>query len=234
MIMPVSQRFAREVSATLVRLGISQREAAKRSRISPGYISNMCLGQVPSLGKLLQFAGNLGLDPALLLNAAGYPEVSLPGQSPETPTIRQHEDPNGSVPMLGDVPGGDWRLAVADSAEAYPIHQAYQGVTDFCLRVVGNSMWPHLQNGDVVGVRAQPSAESGQVVVARLGDEVTVKCLRRERSRWLLAPFNPEYQPIPVDPESPDFAIIGVVAWHMHDWLLGDDRVALRRQKAAK
>jgi len=229
--MPVLHQFAKEITATLVRLGISQREAAKRTRISPGYISNMCLGQVPSLEKILQFTSGLGVDPTPLLAAAEYPQVTLPGQRTDRPVIRPFETPADEAPLLGEVPGGNWRLAVQEAAEGYPIHRAYQEVTDFCLRMVGDSMWPHLQAGDIIGVKAQPTAESGQVIVARLGDEVTVKCLRHERGQWQLTPFNPLYQPIPIEWHNPDFAVIGLVAWHTHDWLLNDDRVAYRQMK---
>jgi SOS-response transcriptional repressor LexA len=218
--MPVSTLFAREITLALVRLGISQREAAKRTRISPGYISNMCLGQVPSLGKLLQFVSALGLEPGPLMEAAGYPQVALSGQETSELTVRSFE-PNASVPVLGLVPGGDWRLAARESTEHYPIHQAYEQITDFCVRVVGESMWPHLQPGDIVGVKAQRTADSGQLVVARFGDEVTIKCWRYERGGWLLAPFNPLYQPITVDMADEDFALLGIVAWHTHDWLVG-------------
>ena len=232
--MPVSNRFAKEVTTLLVRLGISQREAAKRTRISPGYVSNMCLGQVPSMGKLLQFTSGLGVDPEPLMAAAGYPAVRFPGLSHPEPVVRAFEQPGETVPLLGEVPGGDWRLAARGTSEHYPIHQAYAEVTDFCLRIVGDSMWPHLQEGDIVGVKAQHAADHGQIVVARLGDEVTVKCWRFEQGHYLLAPFNPLYQPISIELDNPDFAIVGIVAWHTHDWLLGDDRVTLRKQKGGK
>lgn len=231
--MAVSRVFAKEINATLARLGISQREAAKRTRISPGYVSNMCLGQVPSLGKLLQFISGLEIDPEPMLQAAGYPQVSLPGQSAPAPMVRAFETPSSTVPLLGEVPGGNWRLAAQEASETYPIHQVYHGCTDFCLRIIGDSMWPHLQEGDVVGVKAQSTAEPGQVVVARMGDEVTVKRLLCERGQWLLSPFNPLYQPMHIDFDSADFAILGVVAWHTHDWLLGDDRVARRQRRSA-
>jgi SOS-response transcriptional repressor LexA len=232
--MAVSRVFAKEVNATLARLGISQREAAKRSRISPGYISNMCLGQVPSLGKLLQFISGLDIDPEPLLQSAGYPQISLPGQTPPHPVVRPFETSTCTVPLLGEVPGGNWRLAAQETTESYPVHQVYRDLTNFCLRIVGDSMWPHLQDGDVVGVKAQSTADQGQVIVARLGEEVTVKRLICERGEWMLAPFNPVYQPIHIDFDSPDFAILGVVAWHTHDWLLSDDRVAIHRQRQRK
>jgi len=225
--MPVSPRFAREVMAALAQLGISQREAAKRSRISPGYVSNMCLGQVPSMGKILQFAGALGIDPAPLLAAAGQPQVK--GQTLEQPVIRPFEEPDADVPLFGEVPGGDWRVACQDATERYPVHSAYLAVTDFCLRMVGHSMYPFIQDGDVIGVSTQAEVQSSQVVVARLGEEVTVKRLKIEPARYLLEPFNPMYQPQSLPRPNPDFAVVGVVTWHTHDWCTGEDRVGQQR-----
>ncbi|MEI7832049.1 MAG: LexA family transcriptional regulator [bacterium] len=223
--MAVSREFGREVTTTLIRLGISQREAAKRTRISPGYISNMCLGQTPSMGKLLQFTGALGIDPTALLAAANYPPMQqVTGLAPEA-AARQFSTSFATSPLLGEVPGGNWRLATMAATESFPVAQEFAERTDFTLNVVGDSMWPHLLPGDVVGVRGQDSADSGQVVVARLGDEVTIKCLARDADRLVLMPFNPKYQPIPIAAGDPEFAIIGVVLWHIHSWVKPDATV---------
>lgn len=220
--MPVSREFGREVTATLIRLGISQREAAKRTRISPGYISNMCLGQTPSMGKLLQFTGSLGIDPAALLVAANYPPMQQVSGLPRPVPAQQFSTTFAQAPLLGEVPGGNWRLATLAATESFPVAQEFAARTDFTLNVVGDSMWPHLLPGDVVGVRGQESADNGQVVVARLGDEVTIKCLAREADRLVLMPFNPKYQPLQIAIGDPEFAIIGVVLWHIHSWVKPD------------
>lgn len=196
--MTVSKAFAGAVSSTLARLGLTQREAAIRTRLNPGLVSNMCLGRVPGLGTLLQFTGHLEIDPAPLLAAAGYPRLDPPA-APRGGRAR----PQGSVE------------AAVDGGIIPPL---LREATDFCLRIHGDSMWPHLREGDLVGVTAQTTAASGQVVVARVGDATTVKRLLRCRDRWQLEAFNPVYPPIFIDLDDPEVAILGVVAWHVHDW----------------
>ena len=52
---------------------------------------------------------------------------------------------------------------------------------------------------DIVIVRAQPAAENGEIVVARVEDDATVKRLVQQNGRWILKPENPSYSPIPAD-----------------------------------
>ena len=204
--MSVSQLFAQEISAVLVRLGISQREAAKRTHITPHALSNMCLGQLPSAGTLLRFSTALGINPTPLFIAAGYPSVPLPAPAPvsqhATGGERDHAVPAGmSIPL------------------PYPIHPAYRAVTDFCLRVVGDSMWPHLLAGDIVGIQTQCRADNGQLVAARLDGAITLARWFFAENKGRLVPDNPAYAPITIDPATMDFTLLGVVAWHLHDWL---------------
>ena len=65
-------------------------------------------------------------------------------------------------------------------------------------------------DGDWLAVHRQPQARSGQVVVARLGDEVTVKRLKLRGGRAELIPENPEHKPIIVDLKREPFAIEGI------------------------
>ncbi|MEI6521672.1 MAG: LexA family transcriptional regulator, partial [bacterium] len=200
--MAVSEKFAQLISASLISLGISQREAAKRSGISPGYISNMCLGQVPGMAKLLQFASGLQIDPQPLLAAAGYTELNsfTPGRGDENAI---------KVPVIGAAPGGNWRLAAAHADNYHEVPPGLADNTDYSLTMVGDSMWPYLMPGDVIGIREQSHAASGQIVIARLGEEVTVKKWQIENNEYWLVPFNPIYKPINVKQNTPDFAIIG-------------------------
>jgi repressor LexA len=64
--------------------------------------------------------------------------------------------------------------------------------------------------GDLLAVHRTPEARSGQIVVARLGDEVTVKRLRRRGAAVLLEAENPEFDPIEVDLRRDALAIEGV------------------------
>jgi repressor LexA len=65
-------------------------------------------------------------------------------------------------------------------------------------------------DGDWLAVHKQPQAQSGQIVVARLGDEVTVKRLKLRGARAELIAENPDYAPIVVDMRREPFAIEGI------------------------
>ena len=78
----------------------------------------------------------------------------------------------------------------------------------FALRVRGMSMMgAGILDGDRVVVRPQPSADDGQIVVARIEDEATVKRLRRKDGKIWLLPENPDFDPI----DGTEAEIIGIV-----------------------
>jgi repressor LexA len=81
----------------------------------------------------------------------------------------------------------------------------------YFLRVRGSSMRDAgILDGDLLAVHRTPDARAGQVVVARLNDEVTVKRLKRRGSQIQLLPENPDFDPIEVDPRRDRFAIEGI------------------------
>ncbi len=113
------------------------------------------------------------------------------------------------VPLLGRVPAGPLDTAVEDLEEYLPA-EAREEEELFALRVKGQSMTgAGILPGDVVLVRRQPTAESGEIVVARVGDEATVKRLRLQRGRAELHPENPAFAPLVPDPA--ELQILGVV-----------------------
>jgi repressor LexA len=65
-------------------------------------------------------------------------------------------------------------------------------------------------DGDLLAVHKTAKAESGQIIVARVEDEVTVKRLRRRGNKITLLPENPDFEPIMVDLRQDDFAIEGL------------------------
>ena len=67
-----------------------------------------------------------------------------------------------------------------------------------------------IQDGDLLAVHRTQEARSGQIVVARVADEVTVKRLRHQRDKIELLPANPDFSPILVDPRRDTFAIEGI------------------------
>lgn len=98
------------------------------------------------------------------------------------------------VPIIGVVTAGQPILAV-ENIEGY---LPWDGEKDcFALRVRGDSMIEAgILSGDKVIVRPQPTAENGEIVVALIEDEATVKRLRRQNGEVWLMPENPAYEPI--------------------------------------
>ena len=100
----------------------------------------------------------------------------------------------GHIPIVGVVTAGVPILAVENQEGT----MAWEGDADcFALRVRGDSMInAGILSGDKVIVRPQQTAEDGQIVVARIGDEATVKRLSLRRGQVWLLPENPAFDPI--------------------------------------
>ena len=114
------------------------------------------------------------------------------------------------VPLLGKVTAG-MPITAVENIEGYvPFEAPTTNDSYFALNVSGDSMInAGIFDGDVIIVHCQPSAESGDIVVALLGDEATVKRLKldEEARTVTLMPENPAYAPIPAD----DCLILGKV-----------------------
>jgi len=105
------------------------------------------------------------------------------------------------VPVIGTVAAGQPILAVENIEEVFPLpRDVVKDDQCFMLTVKGDSMVEAgIYDGDYVVVRQQPEAADGDIVVALLEDEATVKRLRRRRSRVYLEPANRNLQPIVAD-----------------------------------
>lgn len=104
-----------------------------------------------------------------------------------------------SVPVLGRVAAGAPILAEEniDDYISVPADFVKQGAPQFCLRVKGDSMIDAgILDGDTVLVRQQNYAENGEIIVAMLGEEATVKRFYRLRDKVKLQAENPKYEPI--------------------------------------
>lgn len=114
-----------------------------------------------------------------------------------------------SVPLVGQITAGQPILAVENVEETYPLPHDLVGHEDvFMLRVRGDSMInAGILDGDLVLVRRQPTAQNGDIVVALLDDEATVKRFYRESGRVRLQPENDAMEPIIAG----DVAILGKV-----------------------
>ncbi|QDW66093.1 transcriptional repressor LexA [Luteimonas granuli] len=115
------------------------------------------------------------------------------------------------LPVLGRVAAGAPIGADAGIERHLLFDRAlFSSRPDYLLRVKGDSMRDDgIFDGDLVAVQRASDARNGQVVVARIDGEITIKRLERTRSRLRLLPRNPDYAPIEVPPGS-DFAIEGI------------------------
>ena len=111
----------------------------------------------------------------------------------------------GQIPVIGLVTAGIPILAVENQEGTIP----WEGDPGcFALRVRGESMInAGILSGDLVVVRPQSTALDGQIVVARIGDEATVKRLSRRNGQVWLLPENPDFEPI----DGSEAELIGLV-----------------------
>ena len=136
----------------------------------------------------------------------------LPGKSRglvlhNWPKILRDEFP--PMPILGRVPAGSPLLAEENIEGTLDLTEEFAGQKVFALKVHGDSMIDAgICEGDLVVVRAQDHAEDGQIVVALVDGESTVKRLARRNGKLRLEPANRRYEPIAV---AGDTKILGKV-----------------------
>ena len=116
-----------------------------------------------------------------------------------------------SLPILGRVAAGAPIGADADIERYLLLDRAmFFPTPDYLLKVKGDSMIDDgIFDGDLIAVHRTSVAENGQIVVARIDGEITVKRFKRGKDRITLLPRNPDYAPIVVAPDA-DFAIEGL------------------------
>jgi repressor LexA len=117
-----------------------------------------------------------------------------------------------SLPLIGRVAAGSPILAQEHILRQYGCDPAmFSSRPDYLLQVRGLSMRDAgILDGDLLAVQRRKEANEGQIVVARLGDEVTVKRLHRTATGIELLAENPDYAPIVVDRERTDFELEGI------------------------
>ena len=124
--------------------------------------------------------------------------------------IRLQED--DGLPVVGQVAAGSPILAEEHIENRYAIDPTlFHPRADYLLRVRGMSMRnAGILDGDLLAVHRTPEVHNGQIVIARLEDEVTVKRFKRRGERISLLPENPEFQPIIVDLTHQHLVIEGI------------------------
>jgi repressor LexA len=118
-----------------------------------------------------------------------------------------------SVPVIGTVRAGEPILAV-ENVEGYISldRSLLSSENVFLLRVQGDSMVEaHIQDGDFALVKPQPSAENGEIVVALIEDEATIKRIFKKRDLIRLEPAHPAMEPIVVRKGEKRVKIVGKV-----------------------
>jgi repressor LexA len=135
----------------------------------------------------------------------------LPGASRGIRLVGEASE-EGGLPVVGRVAAGQPVLAAAHIEELLRIEAgAFRPRADYLLRVHGMSMRDAgILDGDLLAVHAATTAENGQIVVARLDDEVTVKRFRRRGQRVSLIAENPDFAPIEVDLRHQSLTIEGL------------------------
>ena len=116
------------------------------------------------------------------------------------------------LPVVGRVAAGSPILAEEQIETHYQLDpQLFRPRPDYLLRVRGQSMRDAgILNGDLLAVHRQAEAANGDIVVARLDDEVTVKRFQRRGNQVRLLPENPEFEPINIDLRRQALAIEGI------------------------
>ena len=117
-----------------------------------------------------------------------------------------------ALPLVGRVAAGSPILAQEHIEQTYQMEASmFAKRPDYLLKVRGMSMRDAgIMDGDLLAVQKASEARNGQIVVARLGDEVTVKRFKRTRTAIELLPENPDFEPIIVPAGTVDFEIEGL------------------------
>ena len=125
--------------------------------------------------------------------------------------IRVLEEPKG-LPLIGQVAAGDPILAEQNIEDYVEMpSNTFKPHAHYVLRVKGDSMKDvGIFDGDLLAVHQSKEAHSGQIVVARIQDEVTVKTYKPTQSKVVLLPANDAYEPIEVEPQDHSFNIEGI------------------------
>jgi repressor LexA len=128
-------------------------------------------------------------------------------------TVESLAEEEEGLPLVGRVAAGQPILAAEHIEARYRLDLAlFNPRPHYLLRVQGMSMRDAgILDGDLVAVRRQPDVRNGQIVVARLEEEVTVKRYRQMGTTVTLCPQNPDFQPIQVDLKAEHLVIEGVV-----------------------
>jgi len=157
-----------------------------------------------------------GTSRGIRLKGAGRPDGRAGSFSLPLPGMGQL-----ALPLVGRVAAGSPILAQEHVDQTYHLEPTlFARRPDYLLRVRGMSMRDAgIMDGDLLAVQSTKDVKNGQIIVARLGDEVTVKRFRRNKHLIELHPENPDYQTIVVEPGEP-FEVEGLAVGLIRNTML--------------
>lgn len=167
---------------------INQRELAKYLKVAPSTISMYENGQrEPNFEVLEVLADFFNVDMNYLL-----------GKTDKTTKLLIDKPQGLKIPVLGTVAAGIPISAVEDILDYEEIPLAWQNQGEFfALKIKGDSMEPRMESGDVVIVKQQSDANSGDTVIVLVnGDDATCKRLQKTDNGIMLVSTNPKYPPM--------------------------------------
>ena len=171
---------------------INQRELANFLKVAPSTISMYERGQrEPNFEVLESLADFFNVDLNYLLGKSDKTtKLMIEDISPKPQGIK--------IPVLGTVAAGIPISAVEDILDYEEIPQSWQNQGEFfALKIKGDSMEPRMESGDVVIVKQQSDANSGDTVIVLVnGDDATCKRLEKTDNGIMLVSTNPKYPPM--------------------------------------
>lgn len=202
---------------------MTRKALSPRQGVLLTYIETFLLehGYIPTLAEMAKSLGVSSLqavkDHLAALERKGYVRRS-PGR-PRAIELLSGRSENKGIPILGQVRAGLPMLAAENWEGTLPFSPPKRDSKSyFSLRVTGDSMiGAGIFPGDYVIVRQQDTASSGNIVVALLGEEATVKFLRQHGHTFVLEAANPAYAPIVLtDSDAPQGILGRVVGLYRH------------------
>ena len=201
----------KNIKAKRLELGLSQGELAKLT----GYTDRSSIAKVEagrvdlSQSKIKAFANALHTTPQELMGWDGESAAkSIPAGFEPLPEMSR-------VPLIGHIACGDPIMAEENVEDIVSVPAIWHA--DFTLHCEGDSMFPRIQDGDLVAIRAQPQVENGEVAAVRIDNEATLKHVY----------YYPDY--IELRPENPNFASIIKIGEAMNEVHIEGKAVGLCR-----
>ena len=189
-------KMGERIRAERLRNKLTQEEVARALNTTKQAIYKYEQGIVENIPpeKMERMAALFGVTPAYLACWDAATEQAAREDSEDS------EEPRESVrvPVYGSVAAGYPIMAVTDIEDWEEIDRSLAATGEFAaLRIRGDSMEPKISNGDVVIVRLQPTAETGDIAIVIInGDEATCKKIKRTPQGIMLISTNPAYEPM--------------------------------------